>query len=173
MKFAVLNKFLSKYQYHFFIIITIILTYQNIIFFRNLIIRSQPYYKQEIKADNSHKKSRKKVLDLKISNCKLKTINGKYSCLSTLFNDSYIFKHQEEDYWIFKKSVVDEDNTYHYWVLSNVDPNKDSTKILYDSINIINIGNTQLWHYIDYGIIPIGIFYNINNREESININIY
>lgn len=170
MNLAVIKLFLTKYQFTIFILVTIILTYQNFIFF------SKMYYKSINNIDSSippKTEFKNKVLKLQINNCQDTNLNGNYQCLTDLYNDSFIFKHQTNNYWIFKLAVIDENKKYFYWVISDSKPTDDlNFNILYDTVSIVNIGKTQVWHYLDYGSIPVGIFYNPNNRKEYLNVKI-
>ena len=169
MNLAVIKLFLTKYQFLIFIIITIILTYQNLVLFSKIYQKSiNSFDEKKIPTDTNLKN---KKFNLQITNCQDININGNYLCLPNSYNDSFIFKHQINNYWIFKVDVIDENKKYLYWIISNSEPtNNSDNKILYETVNIVNIGRTEVWHYLDYGAFPVGIFYNPNNRSDYLNV---
>tara|TARA_B100001248_G_C27281676_1_gene408038 strand:+ start:286 stop:771 length:486 start_codon:yes stop_codon:yes gene_type:complete len=133
-----------KFEYIFFIIIVLYFSYKEYVKFNS-----------EVKEMNNIVKNKILIKDSEIMD-----INGKFIPDKKFFNDGVVYKHEKNDYWIYK--VIENISEFEencYWIISKKNPfdlNENVTscsenEIIYHSVNIVDIGDFYLYQYVDFG----------------------
>lgn len=167
--------FIYKYQFIFFIIIAIYLTLENNLFLNSLF--QEEYIKEKKKVRNIPKKNFDSLISLYIENTKtfFPEICGEYVLFNNdLYNDACIFKHINNDFWIFKSRECVDDVVYFYWIISPNPPSNNTDKIIkyYHTILESNILNNPVYQYVDYGMFPEGMFVNVSDINDVVDVNL-
>ena len=130
------------FEYIIFIVIVLYFTLQNY-------IKS----KKEIKESSSIIKN-----SISITESKNKEINGIYNPVNELFNQAVVYKHEINEYWIYKViEIVSEKEENCYWILGNKNPNTlnesrcPDNNIIFHSVSVVDIGDFYVYQYIDFG----------------------
>jgi hypothetical protein len=130
------------FEYIIFIVIVLYFTLQNY-------IKS----KKEIKESSSIIKN-----SISITESKDKEINGIYNSVNELFNQAVVYKHEINEYWIYKViEIVSEKEENCYWILGNKNPNTlnesrcPDNNIIFHSVSVVDIGDFYVYQYIDFG----------------------
>lgn len=131
-----------KFEYIIFIVIVLYFT-----------LKEYLINKREINESSSIVKN-----SITITESKNKEINGIYHPENELFNQAVVYKHEINEYWIYKViEIVSEQEDNCYWILSNKNPNTLNQSICHDnniifhSVSIVDIGDFYVYQYIDFG----------------------
>ena len=95
---------------------------------------------------------------ISITDSKQNTINGIYNHQEKLFNNAVVYKHETNDFWIYKViEHVNKEEINCYWILGNKDPlllnnsRCPDENIIFHSISIVDIGDFYIYQYVDFG----------------------